>query len=621
MSELATIDFLHVLRTHWGFDSFLPLQQEAMTAVSEGRDSVVVLPTGGGKSLCFQAPAVAMPGTAVVVSPLISLMKDQVDALVECGIPAARLDSSLSSNERDTVLVDLRSNALRLLYVSPERLMMSGFVDLLQKVDVSFLVVDEAHCVSMWGHDFRPEYRQLGTLRDRFPDISIHAYTATATHQVRDDIAVQLHLNQPEMLVGSFDRPNLCYKAERAANRNIQVLQVLERHPNESGIVYCIRRLDVDKMCAHLTSRGFKALPYHAGMVDEQRKTNQEAFIREETDTIVATVAFGMGIDKSNVRYVVHAGMPKSIEHYQQESGRAGRDGLEAECCLFYSGGDYHIWKRILQDMEDNPRQIAEHKLSEMYHYCTGVTCRHQSLVNYFGQDLEGSDCGACDVCMGDVNTMDDALVTAQKILSSVVRLDERFGADYTAMVMIGSRDQRILDNGHDSLSTHGLLSSHSKRVARDWVEQLVGQGCLAKTGDFNVLKVTEKGRRVLRGEITPCLLKPMVRKERKPKEQKAARESWQDVDRDLFEELRLLRREIAGRKRVPAYVVFGDAALRDMARQKPATPDEFLAVHGVGEAKCRQYAKLFLAAIASYTEGSKDSPSQPVPPSTINPG
>ena len=583
---------------YWGYKDFLPLQEKAMQCIAEGRDSIVVLPTGGGKSLCFQAPAVTMPGLAVVVSPLISLMKDQIDALTECGVPAGRLDSSLSPEERRAVYDGMLSKKLKLLYLAPERLVSDDFLQFLREVKVSFVAIDEAHCVSMWGHDFRPEYRKLGLLKKLFPGVTIAAYTATATEQVRKDIAEQLGLDKPKMLIGSFDRPNLIYKVNHKGSITRQVRDVLDRHKGESGIIYRIRRKDVDSMCAQLTAEGYSVAPYHAGMENADRKKNQDLFISEQVDTIVATVAFGMGIDKSNVRYVVHAGMPKSLEHYQQESGRAGRDGLEAECCLFYSAGDYGTWKFLMQDMEPEAQEIAIAKLSGMYNYCTGGLCRHKAILQYFGQDLDKANCQACDACLGELSHIDDALVTAQKILSCIIRLDERFGGAYTASVLTGSREKRIIENGHDSLSTYGLLSDHPKNAVHNWIEQLVGQDYIAKTGEYNVLTVTPKGREVLSGQVTPRLLKPA----RKPaKVSKVAADSWEGVDQGLFEALRNLRRTLANKKGVPAYVVFGDAALRDMARRRPTTPDRLLEVKGVGETKSKQYGKAVLTAIKDY--------------------
>ncbi len=362
-----------VLEQYWGYTQFRPFQKEAMECVLEGRESIVVLPTGGGKSLCFQAPALAMKGTGLVVSPLISLMKDQVDSLKECGVAAARIDSEQSYIDRKYLYDQILNGEISLLYLSPERLFSKGFIDFLKQIDLAFIAIDEAHCVSMWGHDFRPEYRQLGQLKEAIPGIAIHAYTATATQPVRNDIAKQLRLENPKIITGSFDRPNLFYQTERRTDLINQVCGILDRHKNESGIIYCIRRNDVDSLCAELSQRGYNALPYHAGMNDADRKKNQETFFQEKADIMVATVAFGMGVDKSNVRYVIHTGMPKSLEHYQQESGRAGRDGLEAECTLIYSGGDYGVWKSLLRGLEPEAMRAALNKLNEMYNYCTGV--------------------------------------------------------------------------------------------------------------------------------------------------------------------------------------------------------------------------------------------------------
>jgi ATP-dependent DNA helicase RecQ len=612
----------NALEQYWGYTEFRPLQQEAIECLCGGRDAVVVLPTGGGKSLCFQIPAVVRPGLAVVVSPLISLMKDQVDALTECGVPAARLDSSLSPEEREDALDRVRRRQLKLLYLSPERLVSDGFCKFLQALDLSFIAIDEAHCISMWGHDFRPEYRQLHSLRQLFPSLPIGAYTATATDQVRRDIAQQLRLKDPAILVGSFDRPNLIYKVRPRSRVLKQVCEVLDRYQGESGIIYCIRRKDVEQTAEWLTTKGYRVAPYHAGMTDEARKRNQDDFVNEKVDTIVATIAFGMGIDKSNVRYVIHAGMPKSLEHYQQESGRAGRDGLEAECWLLFSGGDYGVWKSILTSGEGVPppnrrqnadamthrqdadatgpsaTEIALAKLARMYAYCTDAVCRRRAILEYFGQGYPQANCGTCDICLGDVDLVDDALVIAQKILSCILRQGQRFGAGYTAQVLTGSREQRILENGHDALSTYGLLKDHDKRTVHDWIEQLAGQGFIAKTGEYNVLSVTPEGWRLLKGEVTARLLEPTAKPQRKAK---VAVEGWQGVDKGLFEALRTLRASLAREHNVPAYIIFGDAALRDMARRRPTTLPRFLRVRGVGETKCQQYGRIMIEKIRAY--------------------
>ena len=594
-------DIQRALAKYWGYNDFLPLQKEAMTGLSQRQDCILVLPTGGGKSLCYQAPAMAMDGLAVVVSPLISLMKDQVDALVECGVSAMRLDSSMSADEQKETIGYIRQGEVKLLYLSPERLLTDGFMNLLQRTKVSYFAIDEAHCVSMWGHDFRPEYRQLGRLREIFPDIPIAAYTATATKQVRDDMAKQLYLNNPQVLVGSFDRPNLSYKVQPRKNIVTQVCSVLDRHKGDSGIIYCIRRKDVNDLCQQLQDKGYKVAPYHAGMDAEKRKCNQDRFINDQVDTIIATIAFGMGIDKSNVRYVIHTGMPKSLENYQQESGRAGRDRLEAECCMFYSGGDYGIWKFLMRDMPAEAQKVAMDKLDRMYRFCTSATCRHLEILRYFGQTLETDNCAACDVCLGEMDTIDDALIVSQKILSCVIRLEQRFGSTYTALVLTGSKDKRILENNHDALSTYALLKEFSKSVVQNWIEQLVGQGYLDKYGEYNQLAITEKGQAVLKGKHTPCLLKPVEKKTTRIS--KPVAQSWEGVDTGLFEELRTFRRTEAAEKGIPPFVVFGDATLRDMAKIRPSTPKALMTVKGVGAKKRQQYGRAVLTIIKKYCE------------------
>ena len=437
------MELLEALNKHWGYEQYRPNQEEAMTCVLDDQDSVVVLPTGGGKSLCYQAPAVCRGGLAIVISPLISLMKDQVDSLRTSGISAAFINSSQSHDERRRVAETVRDGQLQLLYIAPERLVQNRTIDFLKNANVSFFAIDEAHCISEWGHDFRPEYRSLKVLRKHFRGVALHAYTATATEPVRADIVKQLGLKKSKMIVGSFDRPNLFFRAERMDDRMAQVREVLRRHKRESGIIYCTSRKAVDELSELLNKQGFRTLPYHAGMAAAGRSQNQEAFIQESCDTIVATVAFGMGIDKSNVRYVIHCGMPKSLENYQQESGRAGRDSLDADCIMFYSMGDYARWKAHIEEGPAKNRDSSFATLRAMVNYCTGVRCRHKSLVEYFGQDFEADSCEACDVCTGELNVVEGAQVLGQKILSSIVRQGQRYGGEYSAMVLKGSRDVR----------------------------------------------------------------------------------------------------------------------------------------------------------------------------------
>ncbi len=396
-----------LVRNYWGFEDFLPLQEQAIKSVLDHRDSLVVLPTGGGKSLCFQAPALCMEGVAFIVSPLIALMKDQVDALRARGISAGCLNSLSTPDERQELATLFRSRKLKLLYVAPERLLTEPFLAFLDRTRVSFFAIDEAHCISTWGHDFRPDYRGLRILKERYPHTPVHAFTATATPQVREDIVTELGLESPEILVGSFDRPNLIYRNLQRKKGDSQIIGILNRHPGESGIIYCLSRQKTEDLTAWLQDEGYSAAMYHAGLSDEERKRNQDAFISEEVRTIVATVAFGMGIDKANVRYVIHLGMPKSLESYQQESGRAGRDGLPAECWLLYSWGDLIAWKKRTDETDPDRLRIAFQKLEDMYSYCNGRVCRHRTILRYFGQDVRRPKCGACDICLGPVGLAD----------------------------------------------------------------------------------------------------------------------------------------------------------------------------------------------------------------------
>jgi ATP-dependent DNA helicase RecQ len=609
-----------VIRKYWGFDSFRPRQLAAMTAVMKDQDSLAVFPTGAGKSLCFQAPAICREGMAVVVSPLISLMKDQVDSLQACGIRAAFLNSSLSHAEENEVARQARMGELKLLYMAPERLLSDSANRLLNDVNLSFFAIDEAHCVSQWGHDFRPEYRKLSVLKQKYPQAAIHGYTATATAKVRNDIVKQLAQTDSQILVGSMDRPNLVYRIQRRETGLDQFIEVINRHQGESGIVYCISRKEVESTSAAFCQLGISALPYHAGMTPDERKQNQNAFLREEAKVIVATVAFGMGIDKSNVRFVIHAGMPKSLEAYQQESGRAGRDGLEAECCMFYRPGDFMTWNRMIsQSDSESGKEGAEQALKAIADFCNGTLCRHVQLAAHFGEVLDVKDCGACDVCLDQLDLVEEPLVLAQKIISCVYRVDQRFGADYVAQVLTGSRDKKILRNGHDKVSTYGLLAEEPKRNIRDWTEQLIGQNFLARVGEFNTLQITDTGRQLLKGELTPRLLKPR-QTDSKTRSSTSSLASWEGVDRELFEKLKTMRSTHASEKQVPAYVVFSDNSLRDMSRRRPSTLEAFRMINGVGQKKLEDYGEEFLAAIVSHCEGGDIETDVKPPPSSDAP-
>jgi ATP-dependent DNA helicase RecQ len=604
-------DLRAAIARHWGFNELRPLQEQAMRASLDGRDSLVVMPTGGGKSLCYQAPAVVKGGTAVVVSPLIALMKDQVDGLRACGVAAAQLDSSLSDEQRFIAEHDLSMGDIRLLFMSPERLVSSDLYLKLQRAIVHTFAIDEAHCISHWGHDFRPEYRQLARLREHFPGASVHAYTATATEQVRRDIIAQLNLRDPVVLVGDFDRPNLTYRVTARLDELKQVCEILDRHKGEAGIIYCLRRKDVDNLSAALKKRGLNALAYHAGMSAEQRSATQEAFRAERCDIVVATVAFGMGIDRSNVRFVLHTAMPKSLEHYQQETGRAGRDGLEAECVLLYSGGDSPTFRSMLEKSAAEPGvdgsflPAALKHLDDMDRYCRGAVCRHKQLVQYFGQTYASENCRSCDLCLGDSEDVAEANVLAQKILSCVARVKESFGITYIVSILRGENTEKVRERNHDKLTTYGLLKAHSKPELRDWIYQLIGQGVLVQQGDeYPLLKLNDASWEVMRGQRSVRLVQSVRRQQgERPQKSKAAEVSWEGVDSGLFEALRTLRRTIAGEQKVPPYVIFSDATLRELARARPSTPERMRAVYGVGEMKLRDLGPRFLELIRSYSE------------------
>ena len=604
-------DVRALIARHWGFREMRPLQEQAICACIDRRDSLVVMPTGGGKSLCYQAPAALRTNeTTVVVSPLISLMKDQVDHLTSVDVAALRVDSTLGEAEKLHAAREIKAGRVRLLFVSPERLMMDRFQAFLHEVGVRTFAIDEAHCISHWGHDFRPEYRQIATLRDRFPEASFHAFTATATEPVRADIAAQLKLRNPAILVGNFDRPNLTYRVIPRAKMLDQVLEVIGRHQNEAGIIYCISRNKVDALTKHLQELGYNAMRYRAAHPDEsqeanarERKATHDAFRAGKCDLVVATVAFGMGIDRSNIRYVLHTGMPKSIEHYQQEAGRAGRDGLEAECTLLHSGMDTKMWKEIAQKSANEGRLAQdqlEHSLrqtEEIHAYARSAGCRHKGLVEHFGQAFESTNCGACDLCLGEIAFEPDSTTIAKKILSCVARVQERYGAGHVVDVLRGQSTDRMTKLQHDQLTTFGLLREHREAHVREWVYQLIYEGVLEQTeAEYPVLKLNDGSWQVMRGQREVKLTKPGASTgTRRGRVEEA---SWEGVNSHVFDELRNWRRDVAADKGLPPYTIFHDSALREMSRVRPSTLEGLRYISGVGDAKLRDHGSEILRII-----------------------
>jgi ATP-dependent DNA helicase RecQ len=605
----ATIE--DALHRYWGYTTFRPLQREAIDAVLGGRDSLVVLPTGGGKSLCFQLPALiddatgrsGGTGIALVISPLIALMKDQVDGLLAEGVPAACLHSGQTAGERREALDLVRSGACRLLYVAPERAVgdtADGFRALVGARGLRYVAIDEAHCISQWGHDFRPEYRQLVALREAFPDISLHAFTATATPRVQQDICTELRLRTPAIHIGSFDRPNLVYRVVPQAGARQQIQAILRRHPGEAGIIYCLSRREVDDLAATLAAEGVRALPYHAGLDDGTRRRNQEAFLNDEIDVMVATVAFGMGIDRSDVRFVVHDGSPQSLEQYQQEAGRAGRDGLPAECVLISSPADFARWKNLLEK-DGTWTASARALLRDMERYAASTSCRHRALVGYFGQQLPAGQCGACDWCLGELERVDEPLVLSQKILSAVARTGQRFGVGHVVSVLRGESSEAVAARGHQSLTVFGLLRELSSAEVRGYLDQLTQSGFLVRTGDqYPTLQLSEAGAELLRGRGEVVLFRqPRPVKGRARKAAIRGDASWANVDQALFESLRALRLDLARQRGVPPYVIFHDTTLRELAKLKPTTIEQLYGVSGIGARKAEQYGQRLLDVIS----------------------
>ena len=584
------------LQTTFGYSEFKPNQEEIITSILEGRDVFAAMPTGGGKSLCYQLPAMLLSGLTVVISPLIALMKDQVDAAVENGITAGFINSSLSYEDADNVFYLLKSGKLKLLYIAPERFAVEGFISRLQNINLSHISVDEAHCVSEWGHDFRPDYLLLSRLREYFPNIVISAFTATATIKVQSDIITQLKLEKPLRIRASFNRKELYYSIIRKSNANQQILEFIRDHSGDSGIVYRTTRKDVESTSAFLNKHGITSLPYHAGLADDERKRNQNLYKKDEVDIVVATIAFGMGIDKSNVRFIIHGDLPKSIESYYQETGRAGRDGELSYCLLLYSRGDtgkilYHI-----RNIEDEDEQIrARNNLSRMISYAETSVCRRKQLLSYFDEAYPG-DCGMCDSCNDEVELV-DGTVDAQKVLSAIKRVDERFGITYIIDIVRGANTVRIRQYGHDQLPTYGVGKGESKNYWHRVIDELLGQECISRDEDqYGILRITEKGKQILYGNKTFSVAKRYSTMKSK------VTADYEQGNEALFDHLKKLRLLLAREKGLPPYMIFSDKTIREMCVKLPQSKNSFLAINGVGQVKLESYGDDFLECIKEYS-------------------
>lgn len=601
---VASPNLDQLLKRTFGYDTFRPLQRDIIETSLAGRDVFALLPTGGGKSLCFQLPALARPGLTVVVSPLIALMKDQVDQLEAAGVAATFLNSTLGADESRARLRGLHRGEFKLLYVAPERLMLEGWHENLKAWNVTCLAIDEAHCVSEWGHDFRPEYRQLAKLRAALPDIPLMTLTATATERVRVDIVTHLKLRDPATFVASFNRPNLTYRVVPKDQPAKQIIDFVRKREHESGIIYCASRATAERVADSLAGRGFSARPYHAGLTAEERARNQEQFLRDDTRIICATIAFGMGINKPNVRWVIHHDLPKNIEGYYQETGRAGRDGLPGDCLLLFSAGDIAKQTHFLDEITDErEREVARAQLRQIVHYAESAGCRRAELLDYFAEKFPLDNCAACDNCLEPRETYDGTLV-AQKFLSCIYRIaqNSRFhvGLNHIIEVLTGADTDKIRRWGHDRLTTYGIGRELSRPQWAFVGRELMRLGYVGVTeGEFATLQLTREGLAILVNRTPVTLTKPMDL----PKAKRAVVRREGDIacDEILFERLRTLRKQLADERRVPAYIVFGDNTLRAMAREYPTSLDAMNGIPGLGEKKRAEFGETFAAEIAAY--------------------
>ncbi|MCK4257874.1 MAG: DNA helicase RecQ [Halanaerobiales bacterium] len=583
----------NLLKKYYGYSTFRDGQKKVIQSILEGKDTFAIMPTGAGKSICYQIPALLLPGLTLVISPLISLMKDQVDSLQNNGIPATFINSSLKTSEVQDRLRKAQDGFYKLLYVAPERLESQQFCHILNSLEISLLAVDEAHCVSQWGHDFRPSYRFISTMLNQIPVRPIvSAFTATATEEVKEDVVGLLKLTNPNVYVTGFDRPNLSFAVIKAGNKNDFILNYIEDRTGQSGIIYAATRKEVDRLYENLRGKGYRIGKYHAGLSDNDRKKTQEAFLYDDDNIIVATNAFGMGIDKSNVRYVIHNNIPKNMEAYYQEAGRAGRDGEPSECLLLFAAQDIHVQKFLIEQSVLSPQRKVEQykKLQAMIDYCHTPRCLRKYILEYFGEKNVFENCGNCSTCNDD-SDLSDITIEAQKIFSCVYRMNQRWGTALVAQVLKGSRNKKVLENGFDQLSTHGIMQGYTIKEVRDMINILIAEEYLGLTdGQFPVVRLREKAGAVLKNE------EKVFQKIQKRKEKVA-------TDNSLFEILRSLRKEISMREQVPPYIVFQDSSLREMCEYFPIDEASMLTIKGVGEAKLNKYGEEFINVIRNYVE------------------
>jgi ATP-dependent DNA helicase RecQ len=590
---------LKILRSVFGYDSFRPLQEDCIQSVLDKKDTVLIMPTGGGKSLCYQLPALLLPGLTVVISPLISLMKDQVSQLKSLGVEAEVLNSSISLDEYALNMKKIRSGKTKLLFCAPETLFKEEIIELLKSCRVDCITVDEAHCISEWGHDFRPEYRRIKELRDQFPKAVFLAVTATATERVRQDIITNLTLKNPQKLIASFNRDNLFYEVIPKNRATDQTLEFIEKFKDQSGIIYCFSRKQVDNLTSDLNHFGYKALPYHAGLSDETRHKNQELFIRDDVPIMVATIAFGMGINKPNVRFVIHYDLPKNIESYYQETGRAGRDGLPSQCLLLFSAGDAAKIKYFI-DLKTDPTQkrVAQNHLNTIIAYAQGHECRRIPLITYFGEDYSIKNCGLCDHCVNPPDAVVNLTVQAAKFLQCVCETEERFGTLYVIHVLRGSETQKILSYNHQRCKTFAAGGDWSIKQWQNLVHQLLAQKLIKKDDEYGVISVTKNGYELLKGNLT--FQGHLLNEKLSPSKSTIRAKNDESYDSMLFDKLRWKRKELADKAGVPPYVIFSDKSLIEMCQRRPKTKSEFSKVFGVGEQKLAKYSATFLRLINS---------------------